>query len=265
MVSEALVCAAKEELVSRRGSRIPKKLKHDAIVEALFELRFDTATSPEFLFVRLSEFEPWKPFNQSRLPAYSIPEAVRKLDQNLRFQPIFELIEPQNQRSVRIGPNVLSYHLRSPYVGWAEFSKELANVVNALFMKADRLIVTRLGLRYLNALNGANHGIHGLDDLDLSLSIGGERITGGTNLNVWANSAADISCMVRIATPQFVTGSLPAETTVLADIDVFTPDQYRTENPGDVLAWTREAHDAEKREFFVLLTDQTITNLTEET
>lgn len=250
--------------MSRRGSHVPKKLKHDAIVEALLEVRFETKTSPEFLLVRLSELQQWRTFNQSRLPAYSIPETIRNVDPNFRYQPIFELLEPEtSQRSVRVGANVLSYHVRAPYIGWHKFGSELRKAVSALFDKTEDLVVKRLGLRYVNALTSDLHQIRGIQDLDVSLRIGGSPVTDGININEAMRVNERIFCMVRVATAQFVAGSLPATTTVLADIDVFTPDNFETRTQEGVSDWIEEAHTVEKQEFFVLLTDETITALEE--
>lgn len=247
--------------MSRRGSRIPRKLKHDAIVEAIVELRFETTTKPEYLLVRLAEMEAWKQFNESRLPAYSIPETLREVDTNLRYQPIFELL--RDQRSLKIGPRVVSYHLRQPYNGWAAFGKEVSEVVDAVFSKADSPVIKRLGLRYLNALTSDLHGIRSVSDLDVLLQIGEEHASDGININVMKKISDDTSCVVRIASPSFVTGSLPADTTVLADIDVFTPDSFETRRPVDVMNWIEAAHTTEKREFFVLLKNETISALEE--
>lgn len=250
--------------MSRRGSHIPKKLTHDAIVEALLELRFETTTSPEFLLVRLAELDAWKPFSSSRLPAYSIPEQVRNIDPNFRYQPTFELLEPgSNQRSLRIGPNVLSYHLRIPYIGWARFGKELTTVVTDLFSKTEGLVVRRLGLRYVNALTSDKHGIRGIHDLDLDLRIGDSPVTDGILINEMMSVTEDTSRMVRVATSQFVTGFLPDNATVLADIDIFTPEPFETKDSGAVVKWVENAHSVEKQEFFVLLKEETITALEE--
>lgn len=48
--------------MAERGRPIPTKLKHDAIVEAVVEIRFDmpAKTIPEIFFGRLAEYEPWR-------------------------------------------------------------------------------------------------------------------------------------------------------------------------------------------------------------
>ncbi|HEY1804941.1 MAG TPA: TIGR04255 family protein [Terracidiphilus sp.] len=247
--------------MSRRGSYIPKKLKYDAIIESIVELRFETTTRPEFLLVRLAEMDAWKGFTESRLPAYSLPEPLRDVDPNLRYQPIFEL--QKDQRSLRIGPRVISYHLRKPYNGWAAFGSEVATVVNALFSKVEAPVIKRLGFRYLNALTQEFHGIRGVSDLDIAVQIGQQTVSDGININVKMKISDDTNCLVKVATPTFVTGSLSAETTVMADIDVFTPEPFETTDSSIAIKWIDNAHEAEKREFFVLLKHETIAALEE--
>jgi hypothetical protein len=77
--------------MARPARAIPAKLKNDAIVEALVELRFDMPTGglPEIFFVRLAQNPAWKDFEQRMLPAFHIPPVVRQSDENLRYQPYF--------------------------------------------------------------------------------------------------------------------------------------------------------------------------------
>jgi hypothetical protein len=51
------------------ANQLPQKLKNDAIVEAIFEIRFDTSTILEVLIGRLADLVPWNGFKQQRLPA----------------------------------------------------------------------------------------------------------------------------------------------------------------------------------------------------
>jgi hypothetical protein len=54
--------------MATRKKRIPAKLKYDAIVEALLEVRFDMTTIPEVLLGRLADCPSWKGFEQDRMP-----------------------------------------------------------------------------------------------------------------------------------------------------------------------------------------------------
>jgi hypothetical protein len=94
---------------------IPRKLKNDAIIEALFEIRFDMESVPELLYGRLADHSGWRSLEQRRLPAYDIPAPMRQVDENLRYQPVFELNDSARNSSIRIGPQVLSFHQRQPY------------------------------------------------------------------------------------------------------------------------------------------------------
>jgi uncharacterized protein (TIGR04255 family) len=244
-----------------RGKPVPKKLKNDAIVEALLEVRFETETMPEILFGRLADYGPWKGFTQRRLPAYDLPAVMRQADPNLRFHPVFEL--SSEQRAVRIGPRVISYHRAVPYVGWERFWPELGETISGIFEKANGLVIHRLGLRYLNALRPDLHGVGSISDLDLEIKVASERVTGNVNLNFTVDVPNNTACTVRIATTEFVQGNLPPNTSVYVDVDVFTKDGFETRERKTVENWVRAAHDNEKGQFFRLLTDQTIEALEE--
>ena len=251
--------------MAERGYPIPAKLKDDAIVEAVVEIRFDmpTRTIPEIFFGRLAEYEPWRGFEQRPMPASQIPGPLRRVDPNLRYQPVFELAATDSGRTVRIGPQVLSYHRLTPYVGWEKFKPELEEAIAGLFSKSGGLNVRRLGLRYMNALRTDVHGIGSISDLDLSLSIAGESVSGNVNVNFTTEVGNDTACTVRIATPDFVQGTLPPKTSVYIDVDVFTKDNFKTKDQTTVTNWIEFAHAKEKEQFFRLLTARTVDSLKE--
>ena len=243
------------------GKPVPKKLKNDAIVEAILELRFDTVTIPEILFGRLADYEPWKELAQQKLPIYEVPAALRQVDPNLRFQAIFELCGPQ--RAIRIGPQVISYHRMVPYIGWERFRPELEETITGLFDRANGLVIRRLGLRYLNALSPDLHGITSISDLDLEIKVASRRVEGNVNLNFTMDVTSATACTVRVATTEFVQGKLPPNTSVYVDVDVFTKDGFETRERKAVEDWVTAAHDNEKEQFFRLLTDRSIEALKE--
>jgi uncharacterized protein (TIGR04255 family) len=249
--------------MATRGKPVPLKLKHDAIIEALLEIRFETTTIPEVLFGKLADYEPWRGFKQNPMPAYALPAPIRQADPNLRFQPIFELLGSDDRLAVRIGPQVLSYHRMPPYVGWGKFETELSQAIEGLFTRADSLTVRRLGFRYVNALRPDLHGIRSTSDLDLKVEIDGEKLSGNVNINFIINVSDNTRCTVRIATPEFVQGVLPPNTAVVADVDVFTTEGFNTKEVTDVKRWLDFAHSTEKHHFFRLLTNETIEALKE--
>lgn len=249
--------------MATRGIQLPSKLTHDAIVEALLEVRFDTTTIPEILIGRLASYAPWKGFKQNRLSAYNVPPPLRDVDTNLRFQPIVELVRSDRKYSIRIGPHVLSLHVLAPYIGWERFRAELQIAVDQLFSNAEDIVVRRVGLRYTNALKPDSHSVRTVADLDMVIKIAQQPVLGKVNLNFTTDLAENSQCMVRVATPDFVTGAVPDSTSLIVDVDVYTKDGFKTKAKEEVLSWIDFAHEKEKEEFFHLLPEKLIESLRE--
>ncbi len=244
------------------GTPHPRRIEPDAIVEALLELRFDAvAPLPEVLFGRLAEIAPWAGFTQRSLPAYQIPAAFRDADANLRFVPVFELAGADPGRAVRIGAHVLSYHRMPPYPGWVEFSAELDVAIDGLFDKAEGLAVRRIGLRFLNAFTVQGHGIATVSDLDLTVLVAGAPVSGKFNLNFTTDIAEKTQCRVSISTLEYVQGNIPPDTSLVADIDVFTSEPFQADSREEVKRWLAAAHTQKNEAFFGLLTPTAITRL----
>lgn len=244
--------------------RLPKRLKADAIVEALGEIRFESADSPEIVVGRLISNEPWRTYEVQRLAGADIPEAIRLTHADLKYQPALELRSSDGFHRIRIGRNIISYHNSGRYSGWAGFGPQLARTSQWLSSTLSRSTVKRLGLRYINAMNSAKHHISSIHELDVTVDIGGSRPDGPINLNFLRENDTTHRTMTRIASPSFVQGSIPPDTAVVVDIDVFTPDQFEATNPDVVSTWLEEAHRFEKEAFFKLIPARILDQLVEE-
>jgi uncharacterized protein (TIGR04255 family) len=245
---------------------LPNKLKHDAIVEAVFDIRFEPESSlvPEIFFGRLADTSEWKGFTQRRLPSADIPAVMRRADPNLRYQPALELVDLENKKVVQMGPYSLVLVRRAPYPGWTEsFGAEVGRTIDRLFEVAPGIPVVRLGLRYVNALRSDIHGIAGIESLNLTVLVDEASLTRRLNLNYHVSVSDDSTCTVRVATTDFASGGIPENTTAIIDVDVYTTDNYRTSDATAVKDWTERAHIAEKKNFFRLLKRETINALRE--
>jgi hypothetical protein len=107
------------------------------------------------------------------------------------------------------------------------------------------------------------HNVGSLADLDVSLTIAGDRPMSKLNLNYTMDIGNETTCSVRIATADMVQGALPTSSSVFIDVEVFTNEGYKTEQKSDVDKWLEFAHENEKQEFFHLLKQDTITALEE--
>jgi uncharacterized protein (TIGR04255 family) len=244
-------------------TNLPKKLKCDAITEAIFEIRFDSTAVPEVIMGRIADNSAWSGFKQRRMPFAEVPAAVRNADTHMRYNPTIELVDGRN-RMVRIGEHVLAFHVLEPYIGWQAFSPQLENMVDALFSRAPQVTVRRLGLRYLNAFTPERHGIHGLQNLNLTVAVSEERLTDSLNLSFARFPQQDMICVVRVLSPDFAEGTLPQGAVALMDVDVFTKERYRADKPLAVKDWLARAHEEKNHSFFGLLTPDTIAELRED-
>lgn len=239
-------------------------LKQDGIKEALFEIRFDSPVTPEVVIGRLTDAEGWAGYNPVRLAAADLPKQIRDIDLNLRYAPSYELVKSETNELIRIGAKSLSYHRLAPYPGWNIHFPALKDAIKTLFAKIATITPTRLGFRYVNALNGQDHLIGRASDLALKIAIGDGV---GFEPDSFALNYKRQACLghieqVQVATPDYVQGQpgLP-DFSVIVDIDIFTPDAYTVGGQDDVLAWIETAHDLLKENFFKLLPNNIIEQL----
>ena len=241
---------------------LPKKLKNDAIVEALCELRFDTSTLPELAIGRLIDKSPIKAA-PARLPAADIPGPLRQASPDFRYQPWYEL-KGETGQLMRVGPNMISYHRTGQYVGWSTFRPEIERAIAALYEGIESFQVARIGLRYVNALRKDVHHIGAFHDLRVQIDVAGNKHLGPTMLQiVEEQKTGPFHIRTSIASPDFVQGVLPGVTAVV-DVDVATPTNVALKGKDDVLEWVDNAHTYEKKAFFRLFPPALLEQLTEE-
>lgn len=239
---------------------LPKKLKDDSITEALFEIRFESSDLDEVIVGRLSDFSGWEAYSKQRMPAADIPLPIRKMDAALRFQPLLELSPADKTRRVRIGAATISYHVVGRYIGWTEFSKELQTLTEHFCKAMRNTAATRLGLRYINTLTKARHGIAGVGDLKLQVRIDERSVGAPLNVNFTEQLSDEHMVTTRVATPEFVEGGIGKDATLLVDVDVFTLERVKCTDAAATLKWVGKAHDIEKESFFRLFPKETVEN-----
>ena len=183
---------------------LPKKLKKDAIAEAICEIRFECEESlslPEIVVGKLAEFDVWRDFEKIRLPVAEVPASIRSQDPNLKNQPILEFRARDGSRLAKIGVNVLSYHRLAPYKGWESFKPEIDRTIEFLFGSFQSFKATRLGFRYVNVFTAEDHGINDVRDLNYSVNLAGDDLQDPQNLNYRKMRSDNHSVQVRIASP----------------------------------------------------------------
>lgn len=226
------------------------------------EFRFEHKELPELLLGRLLDAQLWEGYTQVRLPTADIPQPIREMDANLRYQPIVELRKSDGNRAAKIGGHVISYHVVGPYPGWAVFRSEIATILRGVIDKLKSSQFSRIGFRYINVLRPEGHHVRGLADTNIVLRVGQEALTESVNVNYSRKFDSPHLVTVRVATPDLVLGKIPPGYSLLCDIDVSSKAGNLIDGYDAVLTWIDEAHTLEKTEFFSILPESIITQLT---
>jgi uncharacterized protein (TIGR04255 family) len=240
-----------------------RRLKRDGLAEVICELRFDCEEAnqlPELVVGTLAGRPAWQDYQKVRLPVSDVPAPIRQADQNLRYQPIFEL--RGDGRAVKIGTNVLSLHVMRPYPGWSQFRPELMATLEFAFQRMSNFRSTRIGFRFINTLS-ADQLIERITDLNFSITINNEKINSPFVLFFARQREQHHIAQIRISSPEYVNGVIPPSFVGLVDLDVATPNGFTTDSFSQVKDWIDVAHDIAKEEFFGLLNAKMLTNVEE--
>jgi uncharacterized protein (TIGR04255 family) len=242
----------------------PTKLKHDAITEAVFEVRFSPNVPVlEIILGNLAQKFSAQGFTAERLPAADIPTPLRLSDQTMLFAPLIDMKAPSGTSSVRIGTHVVICVVNKPYCGWDEFHALHTQAVNALFEVVAGVEVVRLGLRYINTVTESEHKVKSIADLRLAVRVGDANLVDNYNLNFRVFDNPETECMIRVATKEFTTPQLQPPGHTVIDIDVSTPVGFRTREKDRVMAWLPNARAVKNDAFFNMFSADQIKALQE--
>lgn len=149
--------------------KLPIKLKKEPLIDAIFEMRFSSATPassvlPGFLFSRC---EGNKSIEQ--LPASELPKPIRDNDPNLQFAPLTRL--QWNRFVILIGDRSLAVGCALPYPGWVEFKPAILHIVNLVKEIGIVQTVQRFSMKYIDLIpSGAIE--EQISQINLSVIIG---------------------------------------------------------------------------------------------
>lgn len=130
--------------------KLPTKLNKEPLIDALFEMRFNSAPSASSILPGLlfSKLEGERIIED--LPIAQIPKALRDADSNLRFAPLVRL--NLEGFSINIGDRSLAIGCKMPYPGWSVFKPIILNTVKLL--KDTGLVqeVHRFSMKYIDLI-----------------------------------------------------------------------------------------------------------------
>jgi uncharacterized protein (TIGR04255 family) len=136
---------------------IPKRLKKEPLIEAIWQLQFEPKPElpvadllPGVLYSAIKADHP--ALQLHRMPAADIPTLVAQFDANLRFAAKFRMEEPGSPFLFQVGDRMVTMNCRKPYAGWAAFKEKILKL--AAIAENSGLVPTPLrhSLRYIDLL-----------------------------------------------------------------------------------------------------------------
>lgn len=242
---------------------VPKKMKHDAIVEAMVEVQFDYSDVPEVVMGALLGMEDWDGWSKDRLPVAELPTSIRDSEAELRYQPTFQLTAPTPGRVVKLGPRVVSVHSLAPYPGWADFAPQISRTFEILYQACKTPAIHSSALRYINALTDV-HGMANIWDLKLNIEVGGRRPEQDLALAYVFKTDSNMQGKVVLGTPGFVAGTPKDAAVAYADVEIRSQSAPGALSVEDLNHWIENAHRVEKDVFFSLWPEEKLQPLRED-
>jgi len=155
--------------------QIPKKLKKEPLVEAIWELRFSSSRPsipellPGLIYGAIGASYP----KVERLPTAKLPSTILHQDPALRYIPTVRLVG--DPYSILMGEHVVTLSCRRPYRGWDEFESKILELVRMLNEAGLIDKPERFSLKYINLISFDNGAT--LEPLDVDLKIGSHELT----------------------------------------------------------------------------------------
>ncbi|MCC5811291.1 MAG: TIGR04255 family protein [Ectothiorhodospiraceae bacterium] len=239
--------------------RVPVRLKHDPIVEALWEIRFSSETPsvsdllPGLIFQNLK-----RQYSRiEKLPVSQLPAPVLQSDPSLRYAPQVRLVGPKY--SVQVGNKVVSLSCPAPYSGWEQFEFHILELADAL--KETQLLdkIERFSLKYVDFISFDESP--SLDWIRFDLKLGARSLSNNPIQLRTEIRERDLLKIVQVVNPANVRMEKGEKKSVsksglLVDIDTIddkSSSDFWTEFPSRL----KHVHDEGKKLFFEILSPST--------
>ena len=250
-----------------KDSRVPKKLQHNLIVEAVFEMRFSIPESTSEqqiasqIMTKLLQSHVHKTASEDAQPIVRqndmamIPMEIRMQDTNLKYAPLF-FLENILDYKVAFGDHMLAIVHNMPYKGWEFFKNQILDIIQEIssVLSRNKVYVERHSLRYADYVhNGIGGDLFKLLDINMFF---GERNLMKSPFNLRTENHEDKNIIVQevvfpvhINPSSDLSGVLIATDTVQIVNKLYENCSY---NPSGDL---EEMHSINKEYFFQTLTE----------
>jgi uncharacterized protein (TIGR04255 family) len=231
--------------------KIPLSINPCPIVEAIFEIRFESSFPGDAVFgIIYNQFKD-EFHNVENLPALQLPAAIREHDPNLKYTPHYKI--KSDNFIIQIGPNVFSLINIKEYCGWRSFLAKICETYKKLLDLEIIQSTVRTALRYVNVVEDINIFEH--TNLDIHINndhLGGNKI----NFTVEIPYEQGMSCLRLINSAEVIFETKVIKGSII-DIDTYV-NLAEFANFKEAIEC---AHKTEKNLFFRLLNEEFLSSL----
>jgi len=240
---------------------LPKRLKKEPLIDAVFEVRFTSAfpagsVLPGLLFGKLNG-----EVKIEQLPLSQLPSVMRDADPNLRFAPLSRL--DWKQFYINVGDRSVSVGFKYPYPGWNNFKPAIIEVMDILQAANVIKSVERYSLKYIDLLPATDLREQ-VSFVNFDVTLAGHKLENEAfqiRLEIPRDGFIHAVQVVSSATATLHTGE--SRLGLIVDVDTVANqpgilfEALRVDFPEKL----ESIHDANKKMFFDCLKSQTITAL----
>ncbi|MDI3371629.1 TIGR04255 family protein [Pseudomonas sp. V104_10] len=160
-------------------TRLPKKLGKQPLVEAIFEMRFESQFPVSTIWpgILYSSLAGDKIMEQ--LPSLSIPKEIRDADPNFAYVPVCRI--SWGNYWILIGDKVFAVATKIPYNGWDEFKAHILGAYTTILQTGMIKSISRCSMKCIDILDSVPFEASECFRLQCSI---GERDAAGSTFHV---------------------------------------------------------------------------------
>jgi uncharacterized protein (TIGR04255 family) len=205
--------------------RIPRRLKKEPLLEAVWELRFQSGTDTvENLLSGIIYDKMIGSFGTPvRLAAADMPLAARIHQSILNYTPMFRFDGKGEKAalSLQVAPRAITVNCRKPYLGWEKFKSEIMLLADVVWKTGLITAIERFSLKYIDLVPAA--GPDYTTPLEGKLNLGGHNL-GCSPLQLTSQlSEGDFVHVITLLAPARVQVGVTTAEGLLVDIDTILP------------------------------------------
>ena len=178
-------------------TKLPKVLKHEPLVDAVFEMRLGGEHHMADLLpgVIFGQLDPKPKFQ--KLPTAEVPRQIRSQEPSLAFAPLVRF--DHTDVTISFGDQNLVIGCKLPYPKWPSFREQIMKIIKILESAEFNAPVIRYSLKYVNLIQAKTLKAQ-IAKIDMSVRVGDVEVANDVcNVRIVRNER-DIMHIVTIAT-----------------------------------------------------------------